>query len=52
MRNQRLHPSEVSRARVRALNADIEDWTEKWNENPQPYVWTKTAEEILESLAG
>lgn len=37
---------------VRALNADIQDWTEKWNENPQPYVWTKTAEEILESLAG
>ncbi len=37
---------------VRALDADIQDWTEKWNENPQPYVWTKTAEEILESLAG
>ena len=22
-----------------------------WNENPRPYVWTKTADEILESLA-
>ncbi len=37
---------------VRALNADIQDWTEQWNENPRPYIWTKTADEILESLAG
>jgi len=36
---------------VRALNADIQDWTDKWNENPKPYVWAKTADEILESLA-
>jgi hypothetical protein len=21
-----------------------------WNENPQPYVWTKTADQILESI--
>ncbi len=36
---------------VRELNADIQDWTEHWNENPRPYVWTKTADQILESLA-
>ena len=36
---------------VKALNADIRDWIEHWNENPKPYSWTKTAEEILESLA-
>jgi len=36
---------------VRALNADIQDWIENWNENPQPYVWTKTADQILEKLA-
>jgi transposase len=36
---------------VRELNADIRDWLEHWNENPQPYVWTKTAEEILDTLA-
>jgi transposase len=36
---------------VRALNADIEDWTERWNEDPKPYVWTKTADQILEALA-
>ena len=35
---------------VRALNADIRDWIETWNENPRPYVWAKTAEQILESL--
>ncbi len=36
---------------VRALNADIRDWLEHWNEDPQPYVWTKTSDEILETLA-
>jgi transposase len=35
---------------VRALNADIRDWIDTWNENPRPYVWTKTAEEILDSI--
>jgi transposase len=36
---------------VRALNADIRAWIETWNENPRPYVWTKPAERILESIA-
>jgi transposase len=36
---------------VRALNADIRAWIENWNENPQPYVWTKPAERILDSIA-
>jgi transposase len=36
---------------VRALNADIRAWIETWNENPRPYVWTKTAQRILESIA-
>ena len=35
---------------MRALNADIRDWIAHWNENPRPYVWTKTADQILESL--
>ncbi|MEW1956880.1 IS630 family transposase, partial [Kineococcus sp. NPDC059986] len=35
---------------VRALNADIRSWIKTWNENPRPYVWVKTAEQILESL--
>ncbi len=37
---------------VRALNADIRDWIATWNEDPKPYVWTKTADEILDNLAG
>ena len=36
---------------VRALNADIRAWIDSWNENPRPYVWTKTADQILESIA-
>jgi transposase len=36
---------------VRQLNADIRDWLANWNENPRPYVWTKTAQDILDSLA-
>jgi hypothetical protein len=33
------------------MNADIRHWIDTWNENPRPYVWTKTAEQILESVA-
>src|SRR6201996_3952644 len=36
---------------VQALEADIRNWIEQWNENPRPFAWTKTAEEILNSLA-
>jgi transposase len=36
---------------VQALEADIRDWIADWNTHPRPFVWTKTAEEILESLA-
>jgi len=36
---------------VPALNKDIRAWIETWNENPQPFVWTKTADQILESIS-
>jgi transposase len=36
---------------VRELNTDIRGWIETWNQNPRPYVWTKTADQILESIA-
>jgi transposase len=36
---------------VRQLNTDIRDWIETWNHNPRPYVWTKTADEILDAIA-
>jgi transposase len=35
---------------VRALNKDIRDWIGTWNDDPRPYVWTKTADQILESI--
>ena len=36
---------------VRALENDIRDWIADWNTHPRPFIWTKTAEEILDSLA-
>ncbi len=36
---------------VQALEAGIRAWIENWNQNPRPFAWTKTAEEILDSLA-
>jgi transposase len=36
---------------VRELNNDIRTWINDWNENPRPYVWTKTADQILESIS-
>jgi transposase len=40
-----------SHTSVRQLNADIRAWIDTWNDNPRPFVWTKTANEILESIA-
>jgi hypothetical protein len=37
---------------VQALEADIRIWIKNWNDDPKPFIWTKTAEEIiLDSLA-
>ncbi len=36
---------------VRQLNDDIRAWIETWNDDPKPFVWTKTADQILESIA-
>ena len=35
---------------VSALAADIVDWVNTWNEDPKPFIWHKTADEILERL--
>ena len=37
---------------VKELATDIEGWVANWNENPTPFVWHKTAEQILERIAG
>jgi hypothetical protein len=36
---------------VQALEQDIRAWVADWNQHPRPFIWTKTAEETLESLA-
>jgi transposase len=36
---------------VAALRRDISDWVEHWNANPRPFIWRKTADEILDNLA-
>ncbi len=36
---------------VKALETDIRSWIRAWNDDPKPFVWKKTAEEILDSLA-
>lgn len=36
---------------TRALERDIRAWVELWNESPRPFIWTKTADEILASVA-
>ena len=35
---------------VAELNTDIRGWIAAWNENPKPYVWVKTADQILDNL--
>ena len=36
---------------VQALETDIKTWIANWNDDPKPFIWKKTAEEILDSLA-
>ena len=35
---------------VRELVASIRTWITNWNDDPKPYVWHKTADEILASI--
>ena len=36
---------------VTALEADVRRWINEWNTDPKPFVWTKTADQILDTLA-
>jgi transposase len=36
---------------VKDLVASIRTWVTNWNDDPKPFVWHKTADEILDSLA-
>jgi transposase len=35
---------------VAELTGSIQDWIDTWNDAPRPFVWTKTADQILENL--
>jgi hypothetical protein len=47
--NRKLRRS--ARRSVTELEADIRKWINQWNKDPRPFVWTKTADEILGTLA-
>jgi transposase len=34
---------------VKELEADVTAWIAAWNDDPKPFVWTKTADEILKA---
>jgi transposase len=36
---------------ITELEADIRAWINHWNTDPKPFVWTKTADQILDTLA-
>jgi len=36
---------------VAELERSIQHWIDTWNEHPRPFVWTKTADEILDTIA-
>ena len=36
---------------VDQLKEALGAWTEHWNDSPKPFVWTKTAEEIITKVA-
>lgn len=36
---------------VRDLQDSINAWIDHWNENPKPFTWHKSADDILETLA-
>jgi transposase len=51
---RRAHSRKLRRSAHRSvteLETDIRTWINEWNKDPKPFVWTKTADEILETLA-
>ncbi|CAN5261453.1 IS630-like element ISMsm2 family transposase [soil metagenome] len=35
---------------IKELTADLDAWVAAWNEDPKPFVWHKSADQILDSL--
>jgi hypothetical protein len=34
------------------LEGDIRKWINEWNKDPEPFTWTNSADDILDTLAG
>jgi len=47
--NRKLRRS--SHHSITELQADIRKWINEWNTHPRPFVWTKTADQIFDTLA-
>jgi hypothetical protein len=45
------HEVDQTQRPPRDLVASIRTWITSWNDDPKPYIWHKTADEILNSLA-
>ena len=41
----------IPQKNLQALERDIRARIAQWNDDPRPFVWTKTADETLERLA-
>jgi transposase len=37
---------------VAELTGSIQSWIDTWNQDPRPFVWTKTADQILDNITG
>ena len=33
-----------------AFQVSTQAWIDAWNQNPRPFLWTKTADEILDTI--
>jgi len=36
---------------TKELEASIKEWIDRWNDDPRPYLWQKSADEILTTIA-
>jgi hypothetical protein len=50
-RADRQMASRGTRSSTKELETSINYWIETWNDEPEPFVWHKRADEILDTLA-
>ena len=45
-----FHINRKPRRGVTELKTEIRNWITEWNMHPKPFVWTKSANDILETV--